>query len=112
MPASSSLSFALHFRYDLGVIAAALPGIEAAFSLSGSGVTEAIVGAAKFGAFFGTFIGGASMLRYGRKHAMTLNGLFFTLGPVLMALSPNPACLVTGAAGVGRNSSLTLHATV
>ena len=43
--------------------------------------------AAKFGAFFGTFIGGAAMLRYGRRKAIALDSLFFMIGPLIMAAS-------------------------
>jgi hypothetical protein len=42
------------------------------------------------GAFFGTFLGGALMLRYGRRRAIAAQGVFFCLGPVLMAAAPGP----------------------
>lgn len=48
-----------------------------------------ITGAAKFGAFFGTFIGGAFMLRYGRKRAIAFNSIFFVVGPLVMSASWN-----------------------
>ncbi len=48
---------------------------------------EIIVGAAKIGAFFGTFLGGALMLYYGRRIAITLDSLFYAIGPLIMAMS-------------------------
>lgn len=48
---------------------------------------EAIVGAAKLGAFGGTFLGGAAMLRYGRRRAIGLQAGFFVAGPLIMAVS-------------------------
>jgi len=42
------------------------------------------------GAFFGTFLGGALMLRYGRRKAIAAQALFFSLGPVIMALANGP----------------------
>lgn len=51
---------------------------------------QAIVSAAKFGATCGTFLGGAAMLRYGRRQAIALSGAFFTAGPVCMALATAP----------------------
>lgn len=62
--------------------------------LTGSLSTEAIVGAAKVGAIFGTFLGAAFMLRYGRRSAIAVNGLAFTMGPLIMALSSNVWCVV------------------
>lgn len=48
---------------------------------------EVMVGAAKFGAIFGTFIGGAFMLHYGRRLAIGLDSIFFIVGPLIMAFS-------------------------
>ncbi len=45
------------------------------------------MGGAKFGAFFGTFIGGALMLRYGRRQALAIESVFFVAGPLIMAAS-------------------------
>lgn len=50
-----------------------------------------IVGALKLGSFVGAFVGGALMLRYGRRKAIALCSIFGVLGPLLMA----------GASGVG-----------
>ena len=46
-----------------------------------------IVGAAKLGACFGAFLGGALMLHYGRRIAITIDSLLFMLGPIIMASS-------------------------
>lgn len=50
------------------------------------------MGAAKLGAFGGTFLGGALMLHYGRRPAIGLDAAFFMLGPLLMAASEGPTC--------------------
>lgn len=44
-----------------------------------------IVGAAKLGACFGAFLGGALMLHYGRRIAITIDSVLFMLGPIIMA---------------------------
>lgn len=46
-----------------------------------------MVGAAKFGAIFGTFLGGAFMLHYGRRLAIGFDSIFFFVGPLIMAFS-------------------------
>ena len=76
-------------RYDLGLIGGALLGIRADLDLHGAAAESWIVGAFKLGAFFGTFFGGAAMLRYGRIRAIAANSVFTTLGPVIMAVSSN-----------------------
>jgi MFS family permease len=76
-------------RYDLGLIGGAILGISNAFHINDA-TKEAIVGAAKLGAFFGTFIGGVCMLRYGRRKAISLQAAFFVAGPALMAAAPGP----------------------
>ena len=53
-------------------------------------VQEMVVGAAKLGAFVGTFLGGALMLHYGRRLTIGLDSIFFMLGPLLMAASEGP----------------------
>lgn len=77
-------------RYDLGLIGGAMLEISKTFNITNDTTKEAIVGAAKLGAFVGTFLGGALMLRYGRRNAIALQALFFTLGPVMMAGSTGP----------------------
>ncbi len=65
-------------------------GISQAFGITSTLTKEAIVGAAKLGAFAGTALGGALMLRYGRRIAIAANAAFFTLGPVIMAAAGSP----------------------
>lgn len=79
--------------YDLGLIGGALLGISDEMHLS-EWQEELIVGAAKLGAFGGTFLGGALMLHYGRRLAIGLNSVFFMLGPLLMAASSGPTCVL------------------
>jgi MFS family permease len=76
--------------YDLGLIGGALLEIRDDFGI-GDWAAEAIVSAAKFGAFFGTFIGGAAMLHYGRRKAIAVDSLFFIVGPLVMAASAGVA---------------------
>lgn len=49
-----------------------------------------IVGAAKLGACFGAFLGGALMLHYGRRIAITIDSVLFMAGPVFMASAAGP----------------------
>lgn len=73
-------------RYDLGLISGALSPIKDELHTSEVAI-EIMVGAAKFGAIFGTFLGGALMLYYGRRLTIGLDSLFFVLGPIIMAFS-------------------------
>jgi MFS family permease len=79
-----------HTRYDLGLIGGAMLGISQAFSITSVSTKEAIVGAAKLGACFGTFLGGALMLRYGRRRAIAAESVFFVAGPLVMAAATGP----------------------
>lgn len=65
-------------------------GISQAFNITSNNTKQAIVGAAKLGAFFGTFLGGVLMLRYGRRLAIASEAGFFVLGPLLMAVATGP----------------------
>eukprot|EP00878_Enallax_costatus_P045543 GHUV01054953.1.p1 GENE.GHUV01054953.1~~GHUV01054953.1.p1 ORF type:complete len:268 (+),score=74.92 GHUV01054953.1:649-1452(+) len=89
------------FGYDLGLIGGAMLGISQAFNITSNSTKQAIVGAAKLGAFFGTFIGGVLMLRYGRRVAIACEAGFFVLGPLLMAVSTGPGGLVVGRLLIG-----------
>ena len=73
-------------RYDLGLISGALSPIREELHAS-EVAAEIMVGAAKFGAIGGTFLGGALMLYYGRRLTIGLDSTFFILGPVIMAFS-------------------------
>ncbi len=72
--------------YDLGLIGGALLNIRDQFGI-GDWAAEAIVSAAKCGAFVGTFLGGAAMLKFGRRKTIALDSLFFIAGPLIMACS-------------------------
>lgn len=83
------LSWALYAcSYDLGLIGGALFNIRDEFHLSKAG-EEWVVGSAKIGAFFGTFLGGAMMLHYGRRKTIAIDSLFYMAGPIVMAASYN-----------------------
>ncbi|PSC70824.1 inositol transporter 2 isoform B [Micractinium conductrix] len=88
------------FGYDLGLIGGALLNIRDAFGM-GDWMAELIVGAAKFGAVLGTFLGGALMLHYGRRIAIAIDSAFFIVGPLIMAASAGVAGLVVGRVVVG-----------
>lgn len=78
------------YSYDLGLIGGAMLGISQTFNITSNATKQAIVGAAKLGAFFGTFLGGVLMLRYGRRLAIAAEAVFFVLGPVIMATAVGP----------------------
>ena len=88
------------FGYDLGLIAGALVYMEASLHLRESS-EEVIVGMAKLGAVFGTFVGGALMQDVGRRRAIAWNSVFFLLGPLIMAAASGPAALSLGRFVVG-----------
>lgn len=88
------------FGYDLGLIAGALMYMETDLTLSES-TEEVIVGMAKLGAVFGTFLGGALMQELGRKRAIAWNSVFFIAGPVVMAVASGAAALSLGRFVVG-----------
>ncbi|KAK9835166.1 hypothetical protein WJX81_002425 [Elliptochloris bilobata] len=88
------------YGYDMGLIGGALVDIRRDFNTS-EGQDELIVGATKVGAVFGTFLGGALMVHYGRRVAIALDSIFFVGGPLLMAVSHSIAGLVVGRLLVG-----------
>ena len=88
------------FGYDLGLIAGARVYMEASLHLRESS-EEVIVGMAKLGAVFGTFVGGALMQDVGRRRAIAWNSVFFLLGPLIMAAASGPAALSLGRFVVG-----------
>jgi len=60
------------------------------------------VGATKVGAVFGTFLGGALMVHYGRRVAIALDSVFFMAGPLVMAASYSTACGALGGPAAAR----------
>lgn len=109
----SQLLIAPPRRYDMGLIGGALVDIRCAGRLqsprlrsltercracddrrwhrrefhTSEGQDELVVGATKVGAVFGTFLGGALMVHYGRRVAIALDSIFFMMGPLVMAAS-------------------------
>ncbi|KAL6777919.1 hypothetical protein ACKKBG_A16230 [Auxenochlorella protothecoides x Auxenochlorella symbiontica] len=88
------------FGYDLGLMGGAILAIREALG-TGTATEELIMAGAKLGAVFGTFLGGAVMLHWGRRAALAADGVFFVVGPLAMALSPGVAGLVAGRVVVG-----------
>ena len=92
------------FGYDQGVISGALHGIAARFSLSPL-VIEVVTSWVTLGALFGALAGGELADRIGRKPAVLIAGVLFTLGSLVQALAPDTIILIAGrlivGAGVG-----------
>ena len=99
------------FGYDLGLIAGALLYMEPDLRLTEAS-EEVIVGMAKLGAVFGTFVGGALMQEHGRRKAIAWNSGFFLLGPFIMAVGDDAATVSLGrfvvGMGVGASSNPTM----
>jgi|TARA_B110000503_G_scaffold129541_1_gene201866 MFS family permease len=90
------------FGYDLGLIAGALLYMDHDVRLHlTTSSSEIVVGMAKLGAVFGTFVGGALMVEFGRKKAIAGTGMFFLVGPLVMAVSSNAPGLSFGRFVVG-----------
>ncbi len=92
------------FGYDQGVISGALPGIEAAFSLSLL-MVQVVTSWVTLGALLGSLAAGELGDRLGRKRTVLVAGALFTLGAAVQYYAPNAAILVVGrlviGAGVG-----------
>lgn len=88
-------------RYDLGLIGPALLTYQRDTSQLDTVAIAAIVGSAKLGAVVGTFIGGACMLYYGRQPTIALSGIFFVVGPALMAALAITWVLIIGRLLIG-----------
>ncbi len=87
--------------YDLGLIGPALLTYQRETSELDTVSIAAIVGSAKLGAVVGTFIGGACMLYYGRQPTIALSGVFFVIGPALMAAFALTWVLIIGRLLIG-----------
>ncbi|CAO3610498.1 unnamed protein product [Cunninghamella echinulata] len=90
----------LLFGYDTGVISGVLKPIQDEFNLS-TEEKELVVGALTFGAIFGAIFAGICSDKYGRKLLIVFSSIVFIAGALLMALSPNFACLLVGRLVVG-----------
>ena len=88
------------FGYDLALIGGAIDLIQEDLGLSDWNI-ELVVGGAKIGAVFGTFVGGGLMHRLGRRKAIALSAGFFGAGPLLMAFAPGLGLLVLGRLLIG-----------
>lgn len=88
-------------RYDLGLIGPALLTYQRETSELDTVAFSAIVGSAKLGAVLGTFIGGACMLYYGRQPTIAFSGVFFVIGPALMAAFALTWVLIVGRLLIG-----------
>lgn len=88
------------FGYDQGVISGALISIKAHFSLSAL-LLEVVTSWVTLGALFGALAGGELADRLGRKHAVLIAGVVFTVGSFVEALAPGTMVLVVGRLVVG-----------
>jgi SP family galactose:H+ symporter-like MFS transporter len=88
------------FGYDQGVISGALRGIKAHFSLSAL-LVEVVTSWVTLGALFGALAGGELADRLGRKRAVLVAGIVFTVGSLVESLAPGTLVLVIGRLTVG-----------
>eukprot|EP01024_Parvocaulis_polyphysoides_P040623 TRINITY_DN37015_c0_g1_i1.p1 TRINITY_DN37015_c0_g1~~TRINITY_DN37015_c0_g1_i1.p1 ORF type:complete len:467 (-),score=21.39 TRINITY_DN37015_c0_g1_i1:218-1618(-) len=88
------------FGYDLGLISGALPHVSKHFSL-GRNMDESVVSITKYAGVLGTVLGGAMMLKFGRKKSMSYHSLVFVVGFALCALCNHYLALLLGRFTVG-----------
>jgi sugar porter (SP) family MFS transporter len=81
------------FGYDTGVISAALLFISSQFQLSDN-AKQVVVASLLVGAIVGVASGGQIMDRVGRRHALFLASLVFTLGALVSAVSVSTTMLI------------------
>lgn len=84
----------LLFGVDVGVIAGALPFVSAEFHLSSS-LQGFVVSAVLIGAFLGTLVSGYICRHYGRRFALQLSGLIFSVGAILSVVSVSAEMLIS-----------------
>lgn len=90
-----------HWRHDdQGVISGALPGIEAAFSLSLL-MVQVVTSWVTLGALLGSLAGGELADRLGRKRTVLIAGALFALGAAVQYFTPNAAILVVARLVIG-----------
>lgn len=88
------------FGYDLGLISGALQPLTEDLGLTSVG-QELVVGMLKLGAALGTFVGGALMLKYGRRLTIVICSAFFVVGPTAMAIAWHVSLVVIGRVIIG-----------
>jgi len=88
------------YGYDMGIIAAALIYVRAAFRLS-TQMEEWVVSVVLAGAMAGALSGGSLADRYGRRVTLTGGAVLFIAGSVMALLAPNVAVLITARALLG-----------
>ena len=96
----------LLFGIDIGIVAGALPYIEATSHLS-SNQLSFIVAAVTIGAMVSTLFAGAVADRVGRKSAMILSGVLFVISVPLIALSHSYEALIFGRVLQGISGGMT-----
>lgn len=96
------------FGYDTGVISGALPYLRDDLLVEHVTdkdkliwIQEVIVSAAVLGAALGSALGGWFSDKVGRKKALLLGDVLFTLGALLMAAAQTPSALIAGRGFVG-----------
>ncbi|XRB10996.1 transporter [Pseudoscourfieldia marina] len=85
----------LLFGYDLGFVGGALDSMGSDLELTTVG-KEGVVASAKFGAAFGSLLGGATLVALGRRTSIALSALPYTVGPAIMLVAPNVYVMVVG----------------
>ena len=85
---------------DQGVISGALPGIEAAFSLSLL-MVQVVTSWVTLGALLESLAGGELADRLGRKRTVLIAGALFALGAAVQYFTPNAAILVVARLVIG-----------
>ena len=85
----------LLFGVDVGIIAGALPYLEATSQLSANQLSF-IVAAVLLGAVFSTLFAGTLADLFGRKAMMLFSGILFVLGVPIIASSHSYGMLITG----------------
>jgi len=83
----------LLFGIDIGVISGALPFLQQDFHLS-TIEQESIVSAILVGAVIGTLFSGFITRRYGRRFAILISALIFSVGSILSAFATSVAMLI------------------
>jgi SP family galactose:H+ symporter-like MFS transporter len=90
----------LLFGFDTGVISGAILFIKSEFGLTPF-AEEVLVSAALVGAVVGSTLSGRLTDTIGRKRAILITAVIFTLGSILCAIATNTLVLITGRIAIG-----------